>query len=247
VVLPEILGWPYLGKAFDVSLHVGTLLALLAHFRHELLTLWMAAQRLVFTAGKAQDPEARLVKLLLIGSIPAAVAGFFLDGLVESHLQGLLPVALLSIAWSVALGWADSGDGSKRTGCVGSLTPRLAFLIGLAQATALLPGTSRSGVTITMALLLGLTRLEAARFSLLLSIPVVAGAALFKGWDCLGSLASAETARAVMIGIGVSAFAGSLCLRRFLAHLERGDFKPFVIYRIMFGFLLLAWLALRAC
>ncbi len=243
VVLPEVLGWPYLGKGFDVALHLGTLLALVAAFRVRLRELGRAAQRLVFSAGKARDPEARLVQLLVLASVPAAIAGLLLDGVVEAHLHGLLPVAVFSILWGLALGWADTRG--KRDQGIADLTPVKALLIGIAQATALLPGTSRSGATMTTALLLGLSRPEAAQFSLLLSIPVIAGAALFKGWGLVSALDSTSGAGVVLLGIAASALAGSLCLQRFLAYLEREDLKPFVTYRIAFGLAVLCWWVLR--
>ena len=149
-------------------------------------------------------------------------------------------MALFSIGWGGMLGWADSRARRGSALEITSLTPLMAFLIGCAQATALLPGTSRSGATITAALFLGLSRPQAAKFSLLLSIPVVAGAALFKGWSIFGAVHhSGQIWRAIVIGIVASAVTGRLCLPRFLADLEQGDFKPFVIYRIAFGLLLL--------
>lgn len=235
VVLPEVLGWPYLGKSFDVALHLGTLVALVTSFRRDLVRLGRASQRLIFRAGRAEDPEARLVQLLVVASIPAAVAGFLLDDLVEAHLQGLAFVGVFSILWGMAMGGADQRGGKNKE--IGSLTPFEAFVIGCAQATALLPGTSRSGATITAALLLGLSRSEAARFSLLLSIPVVAGATLFKGWSTAAAIVQMNhmPLRALLIGITASACAGRLCLTRFVAHLEHGDLRPFARYRIAFG------------
>lgn len=240
VVLPELLGWPYLGKAFDVALHAGTLLALVLFFRMELRELWKGLQRLIYTCGRAQDPQARLVKLLLVGSVPAALAGFFLDDLVEPYLQGLLPVALFSIFWGIVLGWADNS--STHSNSIKLLTSRDAFCIGCAQAAALLPGTSRSGATITAALFLGLSRPEAARFSLLLSIPVIAGATLFKGLELEIGNFEHDKLRLVLLGVTTSAIAGGICLKRFLSYLEQGSFRPFVVYRVSFGVALLSWL-----
>ena len=242
VVLPEVLGWPYLGKAFDVALHLGTLIALVTAFRRDLVRLGRASQRLIFCAGRAEDPDARLVQLLVVASIPAAVAGFLLDDLVETHLQGLAFVGALSILWGMAMGWADLRGGKNKG--IGSLTPLATFGIGCAQATALLPGTSRSGATITAALLLGLSRAEAARFSLLLSIPIVAGATLFKGWSmsvAVGQL-NHTPLPTLLIGITASACTGRLCLTRFVAYLEYGDLRPFARYRVAFGLAVLGWI-----
>ncbi len=245
VVLPELLGWPYLGKTFDVALHVGTLAALLSHFRDDLQGLGRAAQRLVFSAGQADDPEARLLKLMAVASLPAAVAGFLLEDLVEPYLQGLLPVAVLSIAWGLLLQKADRSNRGE-LGDLSRLSFRQALLIGSAQAAALLPGTSRSGVTMTAGLLLGLSRPAAARFSFLLSIPVVAGAALFKGWGALKSPMDPGLVPAILLGIAASGWTGRLCLSRFLAYIQRGGFRPFALYRVAFGGALLIWLWINA-
>lgn len=239
VMLPEILGWPYLGKGFDVALHAGTLLALVAHFRQELAALGRAAQRLLFHAGRASDPEARLVQLLVLASGPAALAGFLLDDIVEAHLQGPSAIALFSIGWAAIMGWVDGRASTDRD--IRSLTPVTALAIGCAQASALLPGTSRSGATISAALALGLTRSEAARFSLLLSIPVVAGAALFKGWSSAAVPRDGSQALVVALGVIASALAGGFCLPRFVAYLEHGDLRPFVRYRLAFGLVTLGW------
>lgn len=245
VVLPEILGWPYLGKAFDVALHAGTLLALTHHFRDDLKELGRAGQRLVFSGGRARDPGARLVALLLVGTVPAAVAGFFLDKLLEPHLQGLLPIALFSIVWGVLLGWVEQEQkpDSAHTR-LDALPLGMAFLIGCAQAAALLPGTSRTGVTMMAALVVGLSRPAAARFSLLLSLPVVAGATLWKGWSAAASAEGLEW-QVVLAGVSCSALAGGLCLRNFLAYLEHGDLRPFAVYRVAFGIAVL-WYWLNA-
>lgn len=242
VVLPEVLGWPYLGKSFDVALHVGTLGALLAHFREELRGLGRAAQRLVFSSGRASDPQARLVKQIAAASLPAAVAGFLLEDLVEPYLQGLLPVAVLAIVWGVLLDYADRPSAGRPALTVRTMGYGQALLVGGAQALALLPGTSRSGVTMMAALLLGLPRVEAARFSFLLSIPVVAGAALFKGWSSFREPWPPGMGAALLLGIAASAAAGHLCLGRFLGYIERGGFRPFALYRVGFGVALLSWL-----
>jgi undecaprenyl-diphosphatase len=248
VILPKMMGWPYLGKSFDVALHFGTLSVLVIHFREELSQLGRAAQRYIFHAGKVDDPSVRLLRLLVLASVPAAVAGFLLDDLVEPYCQGLFPVGMFSVLWGVMMGYSEArariGDASAPASCCGarrlsSLGRKQAFLIGCAQATALLPGTSRTGATLTAGLLSGLSRPEAARFSLLLSIPVVAGAAVFRGWDQLSQPSADWTV--VLIGVLTSALAGRFCLKRFLAYLETGSLLPFVAYRVVFGSLVLAW------
>lgn len=240
VVIPEILGWPYLGKSFDVALHVGTLLGLVAYYRKELHALGRAAQRLIFRRGQAHgDQEARLAQFLIVASIPAAVAGFLLDGIVEGHLQGLAVIGVVSILWGLLMGEADRRAHKNRD--LSTLSFSKALAIGCAQASALIPGTSRSGATISAGLLCGLSRSEAARFSMLLSIPVVTGATLFKGWSMLTSTRCDSDLSVIILGVAASAVAGGFCLPRFLAYLDRGDLRPFVAYRVVFGIAVLCW------
>jgi undecaprenyl-diphosphatase len=252
VVVPKLLGWDYLGKGFDVALHVGTLLVLLEHFRDDLPPLWRGLQRLIFLAGHAPDRDARLAGLLVVGSIPAAIAGLLLEDLVEPYLQGILPIAVFSILWGALLGWADGhrdrADRQHRpvARLAAELSGREAFSVGCAQACALLPGTSRSGVTTTAGLLLGLDRLESVRFSLLLSLPVIAGAALFKAlFGCEPALHAQADWLALAIGVAASWLAGRACLTAFIRYLTTGNFAPIARYRVAFGISLLLWVALR--
>lgn len=237
VVIPAILGWPYLGKGFDVALHAGTLWALVKVLQPQLLVLWQALQRWIATTGRARDGDTQLLGYIALGSLPAAVAGFLLDPLLEPYGQGLLAVALLSIAWGGLLAWAESRPASSLPS---ALDARTAWLIGCAQAAALLPGTSRSGATITIALILGLSRPQAAQFSLLLSVPVVAGATLYKvlGGGLQGDL---EWWLPALVGAVASAWVGQRCLRSFLETLVHRSLSPFAWYRIAFGTLTLGW------
>lgn len=239
VVLPQVLGWPYLGKTFDVALHLGTLLALLAYYRSDLRELTRAFGRLVYRCGKPADEKERTVLLVIVATLPGALVGYLLDSVVERHLQGLGLVALVSIFWGGLLAWVDRAPGSKT---LASLTARQAFLVGCAQMAALLPGTSRSGATITAGVGLGLSRLQAARFSMLSSIPIVAGAVVYKGAALLREWPTPELLRAMACGAVASAVLGGLCLRGFLLYLEQGSLRPFAFYRILFGSALLWWL-----
>ena len=144
------------------------------------------------------------------------------------------------IGWAILLQLADKkGDDSGRD--ITDLTFRDAILIGCAQAMALMPGTSRSGSTITVALFLGFSRTEAARFSFLLSLPVVAGASILKGIKMAGDPSTVEILGPLMVGILVSAVSGFLCIKYFLKYLRTNSFLPFVIYRIALGLFLLSW------
>lgn len=240
VIIPEILGWPYLGKAFDVALHFGTLMALFVVFREDIYSLLRGTKNLFIPSPDANPSEARLVKLLIVGCIPAGVLGLAFEDFIEQKFNSLYMVAAMLIGWAILLQLADKkGDDSGRD--ITDLTFRDAILIGCAQAMALMPGTSRSGSTITVALFLGFSRTEAARFSFLLSLPVVAGASILKGIKMAGDPSTVEILGPLMVGILVSAVSGFLCIKYFLKYLRTNSFLPFVIYRIALGLFLLSW------
>lgn len=240
VALPQLLGWPYLGKTFDVSLHLGTLIALGVHYRAEVQELGLAFARLVFRCGKPQGEWERICVLLAVASVPAAIGGYLLDGLVERYLQGLALVATVSLVWGALLAWADRRASNLR---VRELTWPEAAVIGFAQMAALLPGTSRSGATLTAGTALGLSRAEAARFSMLCSLPLVAGAVLYKGLGLIAERPDPQMLRAMLLGTLASAWVGRLCLRGLLRYLQSGSLQLFALYRWAFGLGLLLWLS----
>lgn len=240
VIIPEILGWVYMGKAFDVALHFGTLLALFVTFKTDVAMLLRGTKNWILSGFSLKDEETHLVKLLIIGSIPAALIGLKFEKQIEQYCGGLLWVATMLIAWALLLEWADRGNFSRER-TVANLTLGHAFAIGCAQAAALMPGTSRSGSTITLALFLGLTRVEAARFSFLLSLPVVGGASILKGIKIAKDPSAAEMMMPLAVGITVSAVSGFLCIKYFLKFLRDYSFRPFVVYRILLGLFLIYW------
>lgn len=242
VIIPEILGWPYLGKSFDVALHFGTLLALVAIFRDDIVILLRGTKALLTPGAKAPAEDTRLVKLLFVGCLPAGIMGLAFEDIIEEKLGGLFFVAAMLIAWAFLLEAADR-ESPTRTRTIADLTFRDALLIGCAQAAALMPGTSRSGSTITIALFLGFTRTEAARFSFLLSLPVVAGASILKGLKLATETSTLDILGPLMVGILVSAVSGFLCIKLFLRYLQSNSFRPFVVYRIVLGLFLLYWAA----
>lgn len=239
VILPQLLGWPYLGKAFDVALHFGTLLALATAFENELKVLRRGALGLLGKEPETRPEERRLAKLIVIGSLPVAILGFLLESVVEEHLGGLLTVACSLILGGLLLYRVEHRSGLL---CreLHQLTERDAFLIGLAQAVALIPGISRSGATITAALALRLHRAEAARFSFLLSFPVVGGATVFKALKLGWPPGTGELLLPVLVGVACAWGSGYLCLRSFLRYLQSSSFTPFALYRIALGVFLLA-------
>lgn len=239
LILPTLLlGWPDQGLAFDVAVHVGTLLAVLGYFRRDLAQLVSAG----WTGIKTRRMNAALgeIACLALASVPALLAGLFLgDG--AAALRTLPVLATTSIVFAVLLACADRRRAAPRAAA--RVSWRVALFIGVAQAFALIPGTSRSGVTITAALLAGLPRAAAARFSFLLSIPIIAGAAVLKTGEWLAA-GDAVSAALLALAIAVAALTAYACIAVFLAWVERVGMLPFVVYRLLLGTLLFAlWLA----
>jgi len=234
VLLPHIAGWADQGLVFDVAVHLGTLTAVSLYFRQALYAMatdWGRSVRL-----RRQVGESRLAWAVLLGTIPVGVAGLLFKGVVENELRSPIVIAWATIVFGLLLWWADVRGRRQRD--EHTLGWRGVLLIGAAQALALIPGTSRSGITITAGLLLGLTRPAAARFSFLLSIPVIL---LAGGLELLDLLQRPEAVawRMLLIGTLLSALSAYLCIHLFLRLLERSGMLPFVIYRLGLGGVLL--------
>ncbi|MCJ8275093.1 MAG: undecaprenyl-diphosphate phosphatase, partial [Psychrosphaera sp.] len=169
LILPsQLLGWTNQGLAFDVATHVGTLFAVLLYFRqdvYQLTTAWFESLR-----GK-KSSNSNLAWCIILGTIPAGLAGLLLKDYIEIYTRNISVIATTTIIFGLLLGWADKY--AKQTLIIEQITFKNALVIGLAQAMALIPGTSRSGITMTAGLMLGLDRQSAARFSFLLSIPII--------------------------------------------------------------------------
>lgn len=250
VLVPWLAGWPEHSLAFDIALHMGTLLAVLAYF----FKTWV---RLLFLAfGKeVWKPEPgevdhdlyenpRLFVYLVAATIPAGVAGLLLKDMVETTLRSPIIIGVMLIVVGLVLGWADRRPNLTRH--LGDVSFRKAMAIGLAQAIALIPGTSRSGITISTAMTYGLTRASAARFSFLLSTPIILGASLKTALDVVqaGGLPAGQ-ATAFAVGVVVAAIAGYAVIAFFIRYLQRATMRLFVVYRILLGILVIA-LALLA-
>ena len=232
ILVPVLTDWPDQGLAFDVAVHAGTLTAVVLYFRRELVRMlveWFAS----FKGGLT--PDARLAWAVLIGTIPVGLAGLLFKDVIETQLRSPMVIAVATIVFGLLLGYAD------RTGKRGKNEYGLLLLdvliIGLAQALALIPGTSRSGITITAALMLGLNREAAARFSFLLSIPVIFLAGSLETKEYL-STASIQDAQPLLIGALISAVSAYTCIHYFLKLLDRIGMMPFVAYRLVLGVVL---------
>ena len=231
LILPaKLTAWPDQGLAFDVAVHLGSLTAVIIYFRVDLTRFAQDAYRL--RAGAS----ALLFSKVAIATIPAVIAGLLFKPFVESELRTVAVIAVATIAFAIPLWWADRRATSTRD--EHTLSYRQATVIGLAQALALVPGVSRSGITITAALLLGLGRQGAARFAFLLAIPTIAGAALLSAVDARQAHAAVPWT-GLGLGFAVSAAAAYVCIAAFVALVNRTGMTPYVIYRLSLGVVLL--------
>ena len=233
LILPsQLLGWQDQGLAFDVAVHFGTLLAVVVYFRNDLRILlvnWFGS-----LSGR-RTQQSDLVWLIGFATIPAGLAGLVFGDFIEANLRSAWVIAWATIGFGVLLGVADKvGQGEKT---LLNMTFKLAMVIGLAQALALIPGTSRSGITMTAALLLGFSRVESARFSFLLSIPIIALSAAYLSYKLIGEL-GVDWAH-MGLGFVLSCFSAYACIHFFMQLISRMGMMPFVIYRLLLGGVLL--------
>jgi undecaprenyl-diphosphatase len=231
LILPaQVLGWPDQGLAFDVAVHVGSLLAVLLYFRGELLAMLAGVGR--WLSGKGADDNARLVLYLGLATVPAGLAGLLFEDWIEMNLRSVAVIATSTLLFALLLAVAD-----RRSGRGVALGLGVALWVGLAQVLALVPGTSRSGITITAGLMLGLGREQAARFSFLLSIPIIAAAGLLQVAQLASGAAAVNWSLlfAATVVSGVTAYA---CIGAFLAFVERIGMLPFVLYRVALALVL---------
>jgi undecaprenyl-diphosphatase len=222
-----VLGWADQGVVFDVAVHVGTLLAVLLYYRDDLVR--MANRWLHSLAGEPACEDSRMVWYLLLATVPAGLAGLMMGDLIEENLRTLPVIAATTLVFGVLLGIADRRVVS--TSRERPLGLGIAMIIGFAQALALVPGVSRSGITMTAALLLGLGRQASARFSFLLSIPIIACAGLLKVSELITGEASVDWLT-MGVGVAVSGVSAYACIAAFLRLLDKVGFMPFVYYRI---------------
>ncbi len=234
------------GLSFDAAIHLGTLLSILIYFWGtvvRLLTAWVGSIR---ARRWDIDTDSRLAWLIIIGTVPAAVIGFLFESTVEEKLRNPALVAAMLILFSGALVLAELLG--KRRLQASQLGMPAALFIGLAQAVALIPGVSRSGITISAGLLVKLERQQAAVFVFLLSAPIVAGAGLRKVYDVVGEardgVLGREDLQFFLVGFILAAVVGYLTIRFFLAYLREHSLYPFVAYRVALGAIVLAvvWL-----
>ncbi|MYL23639.1 undecaprenyl-diphosphate phosphatase [Vreelandella massiliensis] len=234
ILVPVLTEWQDQGLAFDVALHIGSLTAVVVYFRHE---LWgMLTSSLSALRGRGVDREAMLALWVVLATLPVCAVGFVLHDVIEGYMRSTLIIALSLIGFGVLLGYADWKQRGTRSEY--HLRLRDVVVIGLAQALALIPGTSRSGITITAALMVGMSREGAARFSFLLSIPVIV---LAGGLETLGLIQQPQGIdwSVLIFGALLSGVSAYLCIHFFLRLIKRLGMQPFVLYRVIFGVWLL--------
>ncbi|WP_226702609.1 undecaprenyl-diphosphate phosphatase [Microbulbifer elongatus] len=237
LILPsQVLGWPDQGLAFDVAVHFGSLIAVLVYFRKDVWHLICDGLG-GFKTGQFSD-EGRLAWLIVLATIPAGLVALAFKDFIETHLRSSAVIAATTILFGALLWWADVRG--ERRDDIGKLDWKKALMIGAAQAIALIPGTSRSGITMTAGLMLGLKREAAARFSFLMSIPVITLSALLKTYELLGT--DSAPWGSIFLGVVLSGISAYLCIHFFLQFISRIGMAPFAIYRFLLGGILIGLL-----
>ncbi len=245
ILVPWLFGWDQLGgnanfaKSFDVALHMGTLLGAVIYFRHDLWRYLLAWLQTVRTR-RIESTDERLAWALVVGTIPGALVGFVFEDLIQETLGAPVLIAVMLAIFGVVLYLVDKLMPSVRG--LDSIGVRTGLFLGIAQAMALQPGVSRSGVTMTAARAIGLDRETAARFSFLLSLPIIAGAGLYKSVDLAQTGFQGHDAE-FFWGFVSSAVSGFLVIWGLLKYLKFHDFKIFMLYRLAVAGLVLGLVA----
>jgi undecaprenyl-diphosphatase len=234
---PWVFGWEAPGLAFDVSLHVGTLLAVLVYFRREWVALARAGVALLGT-GRVDTAEKRLLMFLVAATIPGGIGGLLLNDLAETTFRAPALIATNLIVMGIVLWLIDRVASIRRP--LDTMRMKDAIIVGVAQVFALAPGVSRSGATIAAGLALGLERASAARFSFLMSMPITLAAALVKVPE---AVSQASSLTPLVVGVIASAVSGFLAIAVLLRYVSRNNYAIFALYRVLLG-LAIVWLVL---
>jgi undecaprenyl-diphosphatase len=233
ILVPVFLGWPDQGLLIDVAVHVGTLVSALVFFGREVRQ--MLAGALDWQGGLLEQPGRRLALMIVVATLPVVVAGLLLKDWVATDGRSMALIGWTTLGFGLLLWLADRRGGGRRFDDIGF---RDALLIGCAQVLALVPGTSRSGVTMTAARALGYAREDGARFSLLLAIPTITAAGMLLGRD-LVRLGELRVGLDAAIAAGLSFVSALAAITLLLRWLRRATFLPFVVYRVALGLILL--------
>lgn len=245
LLVPWLFGWndledPGIKKAFDVSLHIGTLVAVAAYFRKELSVYVVKGLQLLWRRERPVDPDGKLAWLLVVSALPAAAVGALFEETIDETLGTPVLIAVSLIVFGLVLAWADRRTGQRTIGDYGGGD---ALKVGLFQALALNPGTSRSGITITAARTIGFSRDAAARISFLMSIPVTTGAVVWKMTKLLADGIPEGLIAPMIVGIVTSGLAGWFAVWGTIRLVRTRSFMPFVVYRCVLGVVVLLLVA----
>lgn len=237
ILTPRILGFADQGLDFDIAVHLGSLMAVISYFRQDLLIMF----RDFFASlgnGKPQTENSRLVWLVILATVPIVIGGALFKSLVETDLRAPWVIATTTILFGLLLWWVDLRVKHQRD--EHSLSWREGLFIGVMQVLAIVPGTSRSGITMTAGLMLGLSRKAASRFSFLLAIPTILMSGTLVTWDLIRDAAPVDW-NALLLGVVLAFIAAYLCIHYFLTFIERTGMLPFVIYRLLLGAVIIAF------
>jgi undecaprenyl-diphosphatase len=243
IIAPWLFGWAPFGLEFDVALHIGTLSAVVVYFRRDLLALLRGFVEGFPELRRGQmpsNPMGRLSIVIVIASIPAGIVGLLASTAIDEffHADPLTQTAILIVAFTLAAMAGLLWEADRRSAAnppdddLRDVTLKSAMLVGLAQSCALIPGVSRSGVTITTALLAGMSRPLAARFSFVLGVPLIAGAGLLEMTDLIASGLSRDELQIFLLGMLSAGIVGYLAIAGLLRFLQRRSLAVFIIYRL---------------
>ena len=239
VLLPALFGWADQGLPFDVAIHVGTLAAVVIYFREDLILIAGDWVRSLYTGRTTR--HSKLAWFIVFTTALTGIAGLALEPVVVGMARKPVPIAIATLVFGIVLGLADRLG--RKTGTLDSLGWKDVLLIGCAQVVALIPGTSRSGITISAAMMAGLTRQAAARFSFLMAMPIIALAGIWQARNILIDSTRAEWQtqwEVLAFATLVSASVALVCIHYFLRFVQRFSLMPFVIYRLILGVIILA-------
>ncbi|MFQ5586033.1 MAG: undecaprenyl-diphosphate phosphatase [Thermodesulfobacteriota bacterium] len=235
ILLPLLTDWPDQGIAFDVALNTATLLAVIIYLREDIVRILKGLRQAIVRRSWHGNRDGRLAVLVLLGTVPVGLAGYLAHDIVANRLRTFEVIAWSSIVWGIALWVADRRPGR---GGISDVNWRTALVVGIAQAVALVPGASRSGITITAGLFMGLSRTGAARFSFLLAVVVGLLAGGMEGMELVEG-GAATPWLAVVVGFVVAFVAAYGAIHFFLKLISRSSMTPFVVYRVLLGVALL--------
>ncbi len=234
ILVPKLANWPDQGLAFDVAVHLGSLIAVVTYFKKDIVRLWIGWWQSLTL--KQHSIYSRLAWGIIVATIPVSIVGLVFNDAISTHLRSPLVIAITTIGFGLLLWYSDRVGSNSREET--EITWRDIIIIGLAQTLALIPGTSRSGITLTAGLLLGLTREAAARFAFLLSIPTIVAAGSLQTVKLIKDESAAVDWSGMLIGTILSALAAYLCIHYFLKLINNIGLMPFVIYRLILGIIL---------